>query len=148
MNTVRVCVVHMNSKVASRQPSLTHECYRIMLADCFAYQADIVAGDANMSGYRYRGSRQGSASLKDSGGQEMMRYFCRAYNDPQNQDPSFRVTPRFVSVNFLSSLRWWEDAFGQEYNNCRAVNWDTAPTLHCIVCCVLEWTKSLAWSIA
>ena len=32
MNVVRVCVFHMNSKVASKQPSLMHECYGVMLA--------------------------------------------------------------------------------------------------------------------
>ena len=71
-----------------------------------------------------------------------MRYCCRAYNDGQGNDPNARVIPRFVSANSLSSLRWWEDAFGQEHQNCRAVNWDTVPNLDCVVACVLERAHS------
>ena len=66
MNVIRVCVFHMDSYVASRQPALMHEADGVMLADCFAYQTDTVAGDANMSGYRFSGSRQGSSSFKHS----------------------------------------------------------------------------------
>ena len=47
MNVIRVCVFHMKSHIASPQPGLTHEAYGIMLADCFAFQTDVVAGDAN-----------------------------------------------------------------------------------------------------
>ena len=143
MNVIRVCVFHMKSHVASRQPGLCHEAYDIMLADCFAFQTDIVAGDANMSGYRYGGSRQGSASIKHSCWQDMVRYFVKAYNNGQNQDPNCRLIPRFVSSNPLSSLRWWEDTFGFKYDRCRLVNWDTVSTLDCIVCCILEWAHSI-----
>ena len=48
------------------------------------------------------------------------------------------MVPRFVSSNPLSSLRWWEDTFGREYDRCRVVNWDTVPDLDCLVSCVLE----------
>ena len=48
VNIIRVCVFHMKSHVASRQPGLCHEAYGIMLANCFAFQTDIVAGGANM----------------------------------------------------------------------------------------------------
>ena len=67
----------------------------------------------------------------------------------RSQDPRCRVIPRFVTSNPLSSLRWWEDAFGPEYESCRAVNWDTVPTLDCLVSCVLEWSHSISvekWS--
>ena len=30
-----------------------------------------------------------------------------------------------------------------EYDRCRPVNWDTVPTLDCIVCCILEWAHSI-----
>ena len=133
----------MKSHVASRQPGLCHEAYGIILADCFAFQTDIVAGDANMSGHRFGGSRRGSASLKHSCWQDMVRYFVKAYNNGQNQDPNCRLIPRFLSSNPLSSLRWWEDTFGVEYDRCLAVNWDTVPTLDCIVCCILEWAHSI-----
>ena len=143
MNVIRVCVFHTKSHVASRQPGLCHKAYGIMLADSFAFQTDIVAGDANVSGYRFGGSRQGSALLKHSCWQDMMRYFVRAYNEGQNQDPNCRVIPRFVSSNSLSSLRWWEDTFGHEYDRCRPVDWDTVPTLDCIMRCILEWLHSI-----
>ena len=139
----------MKSDIPSRQPGCCHEAYGIMLADCFAFQADIMSGDANMSAYRYAGSRQQSSSIKHSCWQDMVRYFVRAHNDAMSQDPHSRVIPRFVSSNPLSSLRWWEDAFGQEYESCRAVNWDTVPTLDCLVSCVLEWSHSISmekWS--
>ena len=138
MNVIRVCVFHMKSHIASRQPGFCHETYGIMLADCFALQADIMSGDANMSAYRYGGSRQQSSSLKHSCRQDMVRYFVRAHNDAMSQDPNCRVIPRFVSSNPLSSLRSWEDAFGQEYESCRAVNWDTVPSLDCLVSCILS----------
>ena len=66
MKVIRVCVFHMKSHIASRQPGFCHEAYGIMLADCFAFQADIMSGDANMSAYRYAGARQQSSSLKHS----------------------------------------------------------------------------------
>ena len=120
MNVMRVCVFHMKSHIASRQPGFCHEAYGIMLADCFAFQADIMSGDANMSAYRYAGTRQQSSSLKHSCWQDMVRYFVWGHNEAMGQDPNCSVLPRFVSSNPLSSLRWWEDTF--EYETCRAVN--------------------------
>ena len=140
MNVIRDCVFHMKSHIASRQPGFCHEAYSIMLADCFALQADIMSGDANMSAYRYAGTRQQSSSLKHSC--DMVRYFVRGYDDAMSQDTNCRVIPRFVSSNPLSSLRWWEDAFGQEFESCRAVNWDTVPNLDCLVSCILEWAHT------
>ena len=49
INVVRVCVFHMKSHIASRQPGFCHEAYGIMLADCFAFQADIMSGDGHPS---------------------------------------------------------------------------------------------------
>ena len=69
-----------------------------MLADCFAFQADIMSGDANMSAYRYAGTRQQSSSLKHSCWQDMVRYFVRGYNDAMSHDPNCRVIPRFVNL--------------------------------------------------
>ena len=39
-------VFHMNTKVASEQPAVMHGCFRIMLADCFHFRVDVIAGDA------------------------------------------------------------------------------------------------------
>ena len=151
MNVMRVCVFHMKSHIASRQPGLCHEAYGIMLADCFAFQADIMSGDANMSAYRYGGSRQQSSSIKHSCWQDMVRYFVKGHNEAMGQDPNCRVVPRFVSSNPRSSLRWWEDTFGREYDRCRVVNWDTVPDLDCLVSCILEWAHTFTddkWSVA
>ena len=152
MNVMRVCVFHMKSHIASRQPGLCHEAYGIMLADCFAFQADIMSGDANMSAYRYGGSRQQSSSIKHSCWQDMVRYFVKGHNEAMGQDPNCRVVPRFVSSNSLSSsLRWWEDTFGREYDRRRAVNWDTVPDLDCLVSCILAWAHTFTddkWSVA
>ena len=55
-----------------------------------------------------------------------------------------------MSSNPLSSLRWWEDTFGQEYDRCRVVNWDTVPDLDCLVSCILEWAHTFTddkWSV-
>ena len=142
MNVIRVCVFHMKSHIASPQPGFCHEAYGIMLADCFAFQADIMSGDANMSACRYAGTRQQSSSLKHSCWQDMVRYFVRGHNDAMSHDPNCRVIPRFVSSNPLSSLRWWEDAFGQEFESCRAVSWDIVPNLDCLVSCILEWAHT------
>ena len=44
MTTFRVCAFH---------PALMHEALGIMLADCFHYQVDIIAGDANIPNRRF-----------------------------------------------------------------------------------------------
>ena len=88
MNVMRVCVFHMKSHIVSRQPGFCHEAYGIMLADCFAFQADIMSGDANMSAYRYAGTRQQSSSLKHSCWQDMVRYFVKGHNKAMGQDPT------------------------------------------------------------
>ena len=101
-----------------------------------------MSGDANMSAYGRTGTRQQSSSLKHSCWHDMVRYFVRGYNDAMSHGPNCRVIPRFMSSNPLSSLRWWEDAFGQEFESCRAVNWDTVPNLDCLVSCILEWAHT------
>ena len=105
MNVVRVSVFRVKSHIASRQLGFCHEAYGTMLADCFAFQADIMSGDANMSAYWYAGSRQTSSSIKRSCWQDMVRYFIRAHNDAMHQDPNCRVIPRFMTSNPLSATR-------------------------------------------
>ena len=86
--------------------------------------------------------------MKHSCWQEMVRYFIRAYNDGQHNDPNCRVVPRFISANSL--LGWLADTFGEEYEKCRAVNWDTVKSLNCIVSCILDWAHLIPmdkWSV-
>ena len=49
MDFMRVCVFHLNSKVASGQVSLPHECLASMFIDCLHYQVDLIGGDPNMA---------------------------------------------------------------------------------------------------
>ncbi len=142
MHTIRVCVFHMSSKVANKKPALTHECFGIMLADCFHFQVDIIGGDANMAAYRTGGYKQGSTSFRDSCWQEMVRYFAKSYMAAAGNDPHCRVRPRFMSSNPLTLLRWAEDIFGKPWKEVGAVDWDNAPELDCMVACVLEWAHS------
>ena len=48
MDSIRVCVFHLNSKVASGQVSLPHECLAAIFIDCLHYQVDFIGGDRNM----------------------------------------------------------------------------------------------------
>ena len=58
MNSIRVCVFHLSSHVASGQVSLPHEALATMFIDCLYYQVDFIGGDPNMALYRYSGTKQ------------------------------------------------------------------------------------------
>ena len=58
MNSIRVCVFHLSSHVASGQVSLPHEALASMFIDCLFYQVDFIGGDPNMALYRYSGTKQ------------------------------------------------------------------------------------------
>ena len=45
MNSIRVCVFHLSSHVASGQVSLPHEALASMFIDCLFYQVDFIGGD-------------------------------------------------------------------------------------------------------
>ena len=64
MDSMRVCVFQLNSKIASGQVSLPHECLASMFADCLHCQVDLIGGDPNMGLYRYSGTRQESMDIK------------------------------------------------------------------------------------
>ena len=49
MNSIRVCVFHLSSSIASGQVSLPHECLASMFIDCLHYQVDLIGGDPNMA---------------------------------------------------------------------------------------------------
>ena len=54
MNSIRVCVFHLSSHVASGQVSLPHEALASMFIDCLFYQVDFIGGDPNMAPNRAR----------------------------------------------------------------------------------------------
>ena len=64
MNSIRVCVFHLSSQVASGQVSLPHEALASMFIDCLFYQVDLIGGDPNMALYRYAGTKQGSMDIQ------------------------------------------------------------------------------------
>ncbi|OLP90103.1 hypothetical protein AK812_SmicGene28398 [Symbiodinium microadriaticum] len=64
MDSMRVCVFQLNSKIASGQVSLPHECLASMFTDCLRCQVDLIRGDPNMGLYRYSGTRQESMDIK------------------------------------------------------------------------------------
>ena len=138
----RICAFHRSAKVASKRPARVREVLGIVLADCFRfhYQVNIIAGDADMAAYRASGSRQGSTSIRDSCFQEMVRYYLRAYAAAQCGDPYCCPKARFVTASPLALLRWMEDKFGVPWKNLGAVDWQNAPSLHCVVACVMKWS--------
>ena len=79
MDSIRVCVFHLSSSVASRQVSLPHECLACMFIDCLYYQVDLIGGDPNMALYRYSGTRQGSMDIKGGMYQSILTYFLDAW---------------------------------------------------------------------
>ena len=142
MTVFRICAFHRSAKIASKRPARMREVLGIVLADCFHfhYQVDIIAGDADMAAYRASGSRQGSTSVRDSCFQEMVRYYLFAYAAAQCGDPYCCPKARFVTASPLALLRWMEDKFGIPWKNLGAVDWQNAPSLDCVVACVMKWS--------
>ena len=79
MDSTRVCVFQLNSKIASGQVSLPHECLASMFVDCLHYQVDLIGGDPNMDLYRYSGTRQESMDIKGGMYQSILNYFLEAW---------------------------------------------------------------------
>ena len=142
LNRIRICNFHLRSHIARKKVALSHESLAIMMADCFSMQVDIIGGDANMAAYRFQGSTQASASIRDSSFQDMVRYFCEAYKAALGNDPFTCPKPRFMAANPLGVLHWYEETYSMPYRNAPQVDWRTAPSLDCIVACVLEWDHS------
>ena len=78
VDTMRVCVFHMDSKVANKKVGLAHECFASMFMDRLHYQVDLIVGDANMALYRYSGSsgsKQESIDIRGGLYQSTLGYF-------------------------------------------------------------------------
>ena len=143
MQVFRVCAFHMSAKIASKKPALVREAMGIMLADCFHYQVDYITRDANMACYRTGGSKQGSTSFRDSCFQEMVRYYLKAYDAAQSGDPYCCPKAKFCASNPLTLLRWMEDKFGVPWKNVGAIDWQSIPSMDCMVACILEWAHTI-----
>ena len=149
MNSIRVCVFHLSSSVASGQVSLPHEALASMFIDCLFYQVDLIGGDPNMALYRYSGTRQGSTDIRGGMYQSILTYFLDAWAQSPRSMPFCIPRAQHCSANSLLLLKQFEDALGQPYRDCPKIDWNTFPGLDPMVANVLEWGHSMTddqWS--
>ena len=149
MNTIRVCVFHLSAQVASSQVSLTHEALVSMFIDCLFYQVDLIGGDPNMALYRYSGTRQGSMDIQGGAYQSILTYLLDGWKQSPRVMPFCIPRAQHCSANSLLLLKQYEDALGQAWRDCPAIDWNTFPGLDPIVAAVLEWGHSMTddeWS--
>ena len=79
-----------------------------------------------------------SSSIRDSCFQEMVRCYLKAYNAAQSGDPYCCPKAKFCASNPLMLLRWMEDKFGIPWKNVGAIDWQSIPSMDCMVACILE----------
>ena len=140
MNSMRVCVFHLSSQVASGQVSLPHEALAI---DCLYYQVDLIGGDPNMALYRYSGTKQGSMDIQGGMYQSIITYFLAGWRQSPKCMPFCIPRAQHCSANSLLLLKQYEDALGDRaYKDCPKVDWNTFPGLDPMVATVLEWGHS------
>ena len=144
MNSIRVCVFHLSSQVASGQVSLPHEALASMFIDCLFYQVDFIGGDPNMALYRYSGTKQGSMDIQGGMYQSIISYFLEGWKQSPRVMPFCIPRAQHCSANSLLLLKQYEDALGgRPYKDCPKVDWNTFPGLDPMVATVLEWGHSL-----
>ena len=143
MNSMRVCVFHLSSQVASGQVSLPHEALASMFIDCLYYQVDLIGGDPNMALYRYSGTKQGSMDIQGGMYQSIITYFLDGWRQSPRCMPFCIPRAQHCSANSLLLLKQYEDALGDRaYKDCPKVDWNTFPGLDPMVATVLEWGHS------
>ena len=143
MNSIRVCVFHLSSHVASGQVSLPHEALATMFIDCLYYQVDFIGGDPNMALYRYSGTKQGSMDIQGGMYQSIISYFLEGWKQSPRVMPFCIPRAQHCSANSLLLLKQYEDALGgRPYKDCPKVDWNTFPGLDPMVATVLEWGHS------
>lgn len=144
MNSIRVCVFHLSSHVASGQVSLPHEALASMFIDCLFYQVDLIGGDPNMALYRFSGTKQGSMDIQGGMYQSIISYFLEGWKQSPRVMPFCIPRAQHCSANSLLLLKQYEDALGgRPYKDCPKVDWNTFPGLDPMVATVLEWGHSL-----
>ena len=133
----------MSAKVAAKKPALMHEAMGIMLADCFQYHVNLIAGDANMATCQTGAQNR---DLHPSATCVSRRWFASISAPTQPHSVVIRsvaLRRGFVSSNPLTLLRWMEDKFGIPWKDVGAMDWAKVPSLDCMVACVLEWSHSV-----
>ena len=144
MNSIRVCVFHLSSQVASGQVSLPHEALASMFIDCLHYQVDLIGGDPNMALYRFSGTRQGSMDIQGGMYQSILTYFLDGWKQSPRCMPFCIPRAQHCSANSLLLLKQYEDALGgRAYKDCPKIDWNTFPGLDPMVATVLEWGHSM-----
>ena len=143
MDTIRVCVFHLSSSIASGQVSLPREALASMFIDCLFYQVDLIGGDPNMALYRYSGTRQGSMDIQGGMYQSVLTYFLDAWKQSPRCMPFCILRAQHCSANSLLLLKQYGDALGRPYKDCPKIDWNTFPGLDPMVATVLEWGHSL-----
>ena len=135
MNSIRVCVFHLSSHVASGQVSLPHEALASMFIDCLFYQVDFIGGDPNMALYRYSGTKQGSMDIQGGMYQSIISYFLEGWKQSPRVMPFCIPRAQHCSANSLLLLKQYEDALGgRPYKDCPKVDWNTFPGLDPMGC--------------
>ena len=130
MNSIRVCVFHLSSHVASGKVSLPHEALASMFIDCLHYQVDFIGGDPNMALYRYSGTKQGSMHIQGGMYQSIISYFLEGWKQSPRVMPFCIPRAQHCSANSLLLLKQYEDALGgRPYKDCPKVDWNTFPGL-------------------
>lgn len=51
MNTIRVCIYHVQNALVSKSPAVTGEVFATMCWECMYFQTDIICGDGNKAAY-------------------------------------------------------------------------------------------------
>ncbi|OLP79500.1 hypothetical protein AK812_SmicGene40209 [Symbiodinium microadriaticum] len=144
MNSIRVCVFHLSSSVASGQVSLPHEALASMFIDYLFYQADLIGGDPNMALYRYSGITQGSMDIQGGMYQSILTYLLHGWKQSPRCMPFCIPRAQHCSANSLLLLKQYEDVLGgRAYRDCPAIDWNTLPGLDPMVATVLEWGHSM-----
>ena len=144
MNSIRVCVFHLSSHVASGQVSLPHEALASMFIDCLYYQVDLIGGDPNMALYRYSGTKQGSMDIQGGMYQSILTYFLDGWKQSPRCMPFCIPRAQHCSANSLLLLKQYEDALGgRAYRDCPKIDGNTFPGLDPMVATVLEWGHSM-----
>ena len=105
MNSMRVCVFHLSSQVASGQVSLPHEALASMFIDCLFYQVDFIGGDPNMALYRYSGTKQGSMDIQGGMYQSIITYLLDGWRQSPRCMPFCIPRAQHCSANSLLLLK-------------------------------------------
>ena len=101
MYKCRVCVFHAQNKIVSESPARTAENFFFMWELCLRYQCDIVAGDANMAGYRMMGSKQLIPNHRTACFTSTLMYLIEKWNKASEEETG--NNSRLIDVDFVSS---------------------------------------------